>query len=154
MKSEKNNPWFNPWFDILLHTKSIVCATVDTIDSQCLEYLEYITLLLVLHSLSNFFQPKLGCCLDTIVIVYNLQFGLDTKDLLHYDCYPKHSHAITKAWLATYFDLPHSQLRNFVRKKIYLSFDLSLLFMKKPKRRLNHYKCKYFFRGGEMKLAN
>ena len=31
----------NPWFDILLHTKSIVCATLD---SQCLEYLGYITL--------------------------------------------------------------------------------------------------------------
>ena len=53
------------------------------------------SVLLVLHSLSNFFQPKLGCCLDTIVIVYNLPFGLDTKDLLHYDCYPKHSHTIT-----------------------------------------------------------
>ena len=83
----------------LLHTKSIVCATVD---SQCLEYLGYITLLLVLHSLSNFFQPKLGCCLDTIVIVYNLQFGLDTKDLLHYDCYPKHSHAITHSICTVY----------------------------------------------------
>ena len=31
LKSENNNPWFN----ILLHTQSIVCATVD---SQCLEY--------------------------------------------------------------------------------------------------------------------
>ena len=28
----------NPWFNILLHTPSIVCATVD---SQCSEYLEY-----------------------------------------------------------------------------------------------------------------
>ena len=37
LKSENNNPWFN----ILLHTQSIVCATVD---SQCLEYLGYITL--------------------------------------------------------------------------------------------------------------
>ena len=34
LKSETNNPWFN----ILLHTQSIVCATVD---SQCLEYLGY-----------------------------------------------------------------------------------------------------------------
>ena len=41
MKSENNNPWFKLWFDILLHTQSIVCATVD---SQCLEYLRYITL--------------------------------------------------------------------------------------------------------------
>ena len=40
-KSEKNNPWFKPWFNILLHTQSIVCATVD---SQCLEYLGYIPL--------------------------------------------------------------------------------------------------------------
>ena len=37
LKSENNNPWSN----ILLHTKSIVCATVD---SQCLEYLGCITL--------------------------------------------------------------------------------------------------------------
>ena len=37
LKSENNNPRFN----ILLHTQSIVCATVD---SQCLEYLGYITL--------------------------------------------------------------------------------------------------------------
>ena len=41
VKSENNNPWFKPWFNILLHTQSIVCATVD---SQCLEYLGYITL--------------------------------------------------------------------------------------------------------------
>ena len=37
LKSEMNNPWFN----IILHTQSIVCATVD---SQCLDYLGYITL--------------------------------------------------------------------------------------------------------------
>ena len=37
LKSERNNPRFN----ILLHTQSILCATVD---SQCLEYLGYITL--------------------------------------------------------------------------------------------------------------
>ena len=42
LKSENNNPWFKPWFNILLHTQSIVCATVD---SQCLEYLGYITLM-------------------------------------------------------------------------------------------------------------
>ena len=41
LKSENNNPWFKPWFNILLHTQSIVCATVD---SQCLEYLGCITL--------------------------------------------------------------------------------------------------------------
>ena len=41
LKSENNNPWFKPWFQILLHTQSIVCATVD---SQCLEYLGYKTL--------------------------------------------------------------------------------------------------------------
>ena len=29
------------WFDILLHTQSIVCVTVD---SQCLDYMGYITL--------------------------------------------------------------------------------------------------------------
>ena len=42
LKSENNNPWFKPWFNILLHTQSIVCATVD---SRCLEYLGYITLI-------------------------------------------------------------------------------------------------------------
>ena len=41
LKSENNNPWFKPWFNILLHTQSILCATVD---SQCLEYLGCITL--------------------------------------------------------------------------------------------------------------
>ena len=37
LKSESNNPWFN----VLLHTQSIVCAKVD---SHCLEYLRCITL--------------------------------------------------------------------------------------------------------------
>ena len=41
LKSEMNNPWFKPLFNILLHTYSIVCASVD---SQCLKYLGYITL--------------------------------------------------------------------------------------------------------------
>ena len=38
LKSENNKPWFKPWFNILMHTQSIVCATVDR---QCLEYLGY-----------------------------------------------------------------------------------------------------------------
>ena len=41
LKSERNNPGFKPLFNILLHTQSIVCATVL---GQCLEYLGYITL--------------------------------------------------------------------------------------------------------------
>ena len=41
LKSERNNPWFKPWFNILLRTQSIVCATVY---GKCLEYLGYITL--------------------------------------------------------------------------------------------------------------
>ena len=28
LKIERNNPWFKPWFKILLPTQSIVCATV------------------------------------------------------------------------------------------------------------------------------
>ena len=36
LKSENNNPWFKPWCNILLHTQSIVCATID---SLCLEYI-------------------------------------------------------------------------------------------------------------------
>ena len=38
MKNENNNQWFKPWFNILLHTQSSVCATVD---NQWLEYLGY-----------------------------------------------------------------------------------------------------------------
>ena len=41
LESERNNPWFKPWFNILLHTQSIVCATLK---GQCLEYLGNITL--------------------------------------------------------------------------------------------------------------
>ena len=41
LKSKNNKPWFNPWFNILMHTQSVVYATVD---SQCLEYLVHITL--------------------------------------------------------------------------------------------------------------
>jgi hypothetical protein len=41
LKSERNKPWFKPWFNILLQTQSILCATVL---GQCLEYLGYITL--------------------------------------------------------------------------------------------------------------
>ena len=44
MRSENNNPWLKPLFNILLHTQSIVCATVD---SHCLEYLGYITLKMI-----------------------------------------------------------------------------------------------------------
>ena len=51
LKSETNNPWFN----ILLHTQSIVCATVD---SQCLEYLGYITLGAPQFFLLNVSLPK------------------------------------------------------------------------------------------------
>ena len=41
LKSKRKNPWFKPWFNILMHTQLIVCATVY---GQCLEYLVYITL--------------------------------------------------------------------------------------------------------------
>ena len=69
LKSENNNPWFKPWFDILLHTQSIVCATVD---SQFLEYLGYITLhwrcICVAHShIPNYYCWK-GCYLVWIEI--------------------------------------------------------------------------------------
>ena len=42
---------------MLLHTQSIVCATVD---SQCLEYLGYITLVLFFISLFPFFYFTVG----------------------------------------------------------------------------------------------
>ena len=55
LKSENNNPWIKPWFNILLHTQSIVCATVD---SQCLEFLVYITLDLCFQNiLASLCQP-------------------------------------------------------------------------------------------------
>ena len=38
LESENNKPWFQPWINVL-HNQ--LCATVD---SQCLEYLGYITL--------------------------------------------------------------------------------------------------------------
>ena len=41
LKSENKNTWFKQWFNILQHTQSIVCATIN---SHCLEYLGYITL--------------------------------------------------------------------------------------------------------------
>ena len=42
LKSENNNSWYKPWFNILLHTQLIVCAAVGT---PCLKYLGYITLI-------------------------------------------------------------------------------------------------------------
>ena len=30
LKSENNNPWIKPWFNILMHTQSIVCATLES----------------------------------------------------------------------------------------------------------------------------
>ena len=41
LENKNDKPWFKPWFNILLHTQSIVRATVE---SQCLEYLGYKTL--------------------------------------------------------------------------------------------------------------
>ena len=49
LKGENNNPRFKPWFNILLHTQSIVCATVD---SQCLECLR-------IHNFEAVFSFKL-----------------------------------------------------------------------------------------------
>ena len=59
LKSENNNPWFN----ILLHTQSIECATLD---SQCLQYLGYITLPLGWSSTR----------LKLIIKISNFTFGL------------------------------------------------------------------------------
>ena len=41
LKSERSNRWFKPWFNILLHTQSVMCATVY---DKCLEDLRHITL--------------------------------------------------------------------------------------------------------------
>ena len=62
LKSENNNPRFN----ILLHTQSIVCATVD---SQCLEYLVYITLsyALILHAAQASQRKRKWKCFFTIL---------------------------------------------------------------------------------------
>ena len=67
LKSENNNPWFKPWFDILLHTQSIVSATVD---SQCLKYLGYITLTSGLFVYKEFFKVQLIRELINHVLLY------------------------------------------------------------------------------------
>ena len=61
LKSERNNPWFKPWFNILLHTQSIVCATVK---SQCLEYLVCIPLLGFQKNGGLYFQHGHSRCLS------------------------------------------------------------------------------------------
>ena len=80
LKSERNNTWFIPWFNILLHTQSIVCATVL---GQCLEYLGYITLPLTKSSLNiSLCQSKLKRkCLppDTLYNIWYLITGSDGR---------------------------------------------------------------------------
>ena len=80
LKSETNNPWFIPWFNILLHTQSIVCATVL---GQCLECLGYITLPLTKSSLNiSLCQSKLKRkCLppDTLYNIWYLITGSDGR---------------------------------------------------------------------------
>ena len=70
LKSENNNPWFKPWFNILLHTQSIVCATVD---SQCLEDLGYITLPSIWirspDQINQFFCPWLATIFTTTTYI-------------------------------------------------------------------------------------
>ena len=51
--SKGNNLWSKPWFNILLHTQSIVCATVK---GQCLEFLVSIRWV----SVVEFLDPTLG----------------------------------------------------------------------------------------------
>ena len=64
----------NPRFNILLHTQSIVCATVA---SQCLEYLGYITLSMGKHILAM--------CGDILKIL-----NWASKNIsLHCDCLPR-----------------------------------------------------------------
>ena len=66
--SENNNPWFC----ILLHTQSIVCATIE-----CLEYLGYITLNMGKHISSK--------CGDILKIL-----NWASKNIsLHCDCLPR-----------------------------------------------------------------
>ena len=77
LKSENNNPWFKPWFSILLHTKSIVCATVDL---QCLEYLGQITLIstwhwycLFLQKLHKYWKNQLELKNKVVVYLYSIR---------------------------------------------------------------------------------
>ena len=69
LKSENNDPWLKPWFNILLHTQSIVCATVD---SQCFKYLGYITLTLpkILWDCKQALAFKKCCCASKAHVYY------------------------------------------------------------------------------------
>ena len=75
LKSENNNLWFKPWFNILLLTQSIVCATVD---SQCLEYLRYITL----DFMSNFLVVVVLCPMRTRTLVLSTWFSKNLQPCL------------------------------------------------------------------------
>ena len=65
LESENNNPWFKLWFNISLHTQSIVCATVD---SQCLKYLGYITLQNVLLWWKGWMGTLIGLVKNEIMV--------------------------------------------------------------------------------------
>ena len=80
LKSENNDPWFN----ILLHTQSIVCATVDR---QCLEYLGYITLVYILRYSIHFiwslkYQLFPGKKPTAIIGVILLRFFVWSKNVM------------------------------------------------------------------------
>ena len=74
LKSENNNPWFKPWFNILLHTQSIVCATLD---SQCLEYLGYMTL--ILHMYNVHVVSDLNIDKKLVQLVKYVTFDINSK---------------------------------------------------------------------------
>ena len=98
LKSENNNPWFN----ILLHTQSIVCATLD---NQCLEYLGYITLP---SSLTD--QKALGW-------VQRIKFQLHKNGLIRY-CQKMHVYSLGSISIQT-FSLSKNTLTKF-----WQSFDI------------------------------
>jgi hypothetical protein len=94
LKSENNNPWFN----ILLHTQLIVCATVD-------RYLGYITLA---SSLTD--QKALGW-------VQRIKFQLHKNGLIRY-CQKMHVYSLGSISIQS-FSLSKNTLTKF-----WQSFDI------------------------------
>ena len=65
LKSERNNPWFKPWFNILLHTQFIVYATVL---GQCLEYLGCITFVVRYLKFADFATDVKTNCISQLFL--------------------------------------------------------------------------------------
>ena len=89
MKSENNNPWF----DILLHTQSIVCARVD---SQCLEYLRCTTLAVCI-------------ILSTGKVDFKLHWFIISNEIVISVLFTQHGFKKNKKWILIFKETPTNQ---------------------------------------------